>query len=149
MWKLTNHHKTYMCYQFNQCDILHNCCSSVPITTLVVLYVLFLCGSGVGWRQTDRQTAINSWTFDDERLELTQQFLDESSPGMTDGHECHQRHDVSSWHRLTMTSIQQSERLPQPLFHHILICSLHLHVPASIKISQHQTSIYTVINRQI
>jgi len=37
-WKLTNHHKTYLSVQ---CDILCNCCSSVPITrqclmTLVV-----------------------------------------------------------------------------------------------------------------
>jgi len=39
-WKLTNHHKTYLSVQ---CDILCNCCSSVPITyqylTTLVLYI--------------------------------------------------------------------------------------------------------------
>jgi len=31
VWKLTNHHKTYLSVQ---CDIWCNCCSSVPIISL-------------------------------------------------------------------------------------------------------------------
>jgi len=44
-WKLTNHHKTYLSVQ---CDILRNCCSSVPITyqcltTLSIWYLFCVC----------------------------------------------------------------------------------------------------------
>jgi len=41
-WKLANHYKTYLSVQ---CDILCNCCSSVPITYQCLTT---LCGSGFG-----------------------------------------------------------------------------------------------------
>jgi len=34
-WKLTNHHKTCLAVQ---CDILCNCCSSVPVTVVAYLF---------------------------------------------------------------------------------------------------------------
>jgi len=57
-WKLTNHHKTYLSVQ---CDILCNCCSSVPITyqclTTLVVHYLFCVGLALkcfAWEKPQR-----------------------------------------------------------------------------------------------